>query len=94
MNGGKKKEMHLLVTAAPFRHEDKSYVLLTLENVSELIRLKSLLPICMHCKRIRNDEGYWSDVAVYFNERLDVDFSHGLCNECLEKYYPEYKKRD
>lgn len=94
VNGGKKTEMHLLVTAAPFRHEDKSYVLLTLENVSELIQLRSLLPICMHCKRIRNDEGYWSDMAVYFSERLDVDFSHGLCNECLEKLYPGQKKRD
>ncbi len=94
VNGGKKTEMHLLVTAAPFKHEDKSYVLLTLENVSELIRLRSLLPICMHCKRIRNDEGYWSDVAVYFSERLDVDFSHGICSECAEKLYPEYRKRD
>jgi PAS domain-containing protein len=93
VKGGKKTELHLLVTAVPFKHEEKGYVLLTLENVSELIRLQSLLPICMHCKRIRNDEGYWSDVAEYFNERLDVDFSHGLCNECLEKFYPEYKKR-
>jgi PAS domain-containing protein len=94
VNGAKKAEMHLLVTAAPFKHEGKNYVLLTLENVSELIRLRSMLPICMHCKRIRNDEGYWSDVAVYFNERLDVDFSHGLCNECADKFYPEHKKRD
>jgi PAS domain-containing protein len=88
LGGGEKKELHLMVTAAPFKHDGKTYVLLTLENVSELIRLQSLLPICMHCKRIRNDDGYWSDVAVYFNERLDVDFSHGLCDECLKKLYP------
>jgi len=88
---GKKKELHLLVTAAPFHYDGTTYVLLTLENVSELIRLQSLLPICMHCKKIRNDGGYWHDIAVYFNERLDVDFSHGLCNECLEKLYPGHK---
>jgi hypothetical protein len=92
LNDDKKKELHLLVTAAPFKHDDKRFVLLTLENVSELIQLKSLLPICMHCKRIRNDEGYWSDVTVYFNERLDVDFSHGICNDCMEKFYPVLKK--
>jgi PAS domain-containing protein len=90
-DGGTKKELHLLVTASPFHYDGTTYVLLTLENVSELIQLQSLLPICMHCKRIRNDEGYWNDVAVYFHERLDVDFSHGLCNECLEKLYPEQK---
>jgi len=84
--------MHLLVTAAPFKHDDKRFVQLTLENVSKLIQLKSLLPICMHCKRIRNDEGYWSGVTVYFNERLDVDFSHGICNDCMEKFYPVLKK--
>ncbi len=67
----------------------KTYVLLTLENVSDLIHLKSLLPICMHCKRIRDDEGYWNDVASYFASHLDVEFSHGLCKECLEKFYPE-----
>ncbi len=92
--GAAKTELHLLVSAAPFHHNEKHYVLLTIENVSELIQLKSLLPICMHCKRIRNDEGYWKDVAEYFNARLDVDFTHGLCNECLKKHYPEAVEED
>jgi PAS domain-containing protein len=91
--GDMKKELHLLVTAALFLHDEKTYVLLTIENVSELIQLKSLLPICMHCKKIRNDEGYWKDVAEYFKVRLDVDFTHGLCNECFEKHYPDMAKK-
>lgn len=88
---GEITELHLLVTAAPFRFSDKTYVLLTLENISELVQLKSLLPICMNCKKIRNDEGYWKDIAVYLNQHLDVDFSHGLCAECLAKLYPDYR---
>jgi len=88
-SGDIKTELHLLVSAAPFLHEEKNYVLLTIENVSELIQLRSILPICMHCKKIRNDEGYWKDVAEYFSARLDVNFSHGLCKDCLEKHYPE-----
>jgi hypothetical protein len=47
----------------------------------------------MHCKKIRNDEGYWKDVAAYFTAHLDVDFTHGLCNECFEKYYPNIAKK-
>jgi len=86
---GIKSDIHLLVTASPLACEGKTFVLLALENVSELIRLKSLLPICMHCKKIRDDEGYWNDVTSYFKSQLDVDFSHGLCTECLDKYYPE-----
>lgn len=91
--GDTMKELHLLVSAAPFLHEGKSYVLLTIENVSELIQLKSLLPICMHCKKIRNDEGYWKDVAEYFSSHLDVEFSHGICNDCLNKYYSDVTKK-
>lgn len=84
----KKTDLHLLVSAAPFLYAEKSYVLLTIENVSELIQLRSILPICMHCRKIRNDEGYWKDVAEYFSTHLDINFSHGLCNDCLEKHYP------
>ncbi len=88
-SGDIKTELHLLVSAAPFLHEEKNYVLLTIENISELIQLKGLLPICMHCRKIRNDEGYWTDIANYFATHLDIDFSHGLCDDCLEKHYPK-----
>jgi len=90
----KKTELHLLVSASPFLYSEKHYVLLTIENVSELIQLKSLLPICMHCKKIRNDEGYWKDIAEYFRAHLDVDFSHGLCHDCLKKHYPDVAKKN
>lgn len=88
MQAGLRQELFLLVTAAPFDFEGKIYTLLTLENVNELIRLKGLLPICMHCKRIRTDEGYWKDVAEYFSAHIDVDFTHGLCRDCMKHYYP------
>jgi len=93
VNNSSTTELQLLITASPFKFEEKSYILLTLENISELIRLKSLLPICMHCKKIRNDEGYWNNIAVYFNTQLDVEFSHGLCEECLVKFYPQRQKQ-
>ena len=92
-SGDAMTELHLLVSASPFLHQEESYVLLTIENVSELIQLRTLLPICMHCKKIRNDEGYWKDVAEYFKTQLDVDFSHGLCNDCLVKHYPDAAKK-
>ncbi|RMF02333.1 MAG: response regulator [Chloroflexi bacterium] len=48
--------------------------------------LSGLLPICADCKKIRNDEGYWEQVEVYLHQHADVDFSHGLCPDCLKKY--------
>jgi hypothetical protein len=51
-------------------------------------RLSGLIPICAGCKRIRNDKGYWEQVEQYIHEHSEAEFSHGLCPECLEQYYP------
>ncbi len=56
----------------------------------DLRTLSGLLPICMHCKKIRDDHGEWSPVEVYVGERTEVGFSHGLCPECLATRYPEF----
>ena len=55
-------------------------------------RLQEILPICMHCKNIRDDKGYWEKVETYVSSHTDTQFSHGICPECLKKYYPEYVK--
>jgi PAS domain S-box-containing protein len=61
-----------------------------LRSANDRIRtLHGLLPICMHCKRIRDDQGRWSPVEVYVHERTDAQFSHGLCPACLAANYPE-----
>jgi GAF domain-containing protein len=51
--------------------------------------LQGLLPICSWCKRIRDDEGYWAQVEAYFHKYTGVDFTHGICPECLEKVRPK-----
>jgi DNA-binding NtrC family response regulator len=58
-----------------------------LENIKTL---NGLLPICAQCKRIRDDEGYWQQIEKYFTERSDVEFSHGICPNCIKKLYPEF----
>jgi len=52
--------------------------------------LKGLLPICANCKKIRDDTGYWHQVERYVQEHSDVQFSHGICPECLVILYPEF----
>ena len=76
------------MTTAPFSHEDKPLVLLILEDISELMKLKSILPICANCKSIRNDKEYWQSIENYFKEHLDLDFTHGICPKCAKDLYP------
>jgi PAS domain S-box-containing protein len=51
--------------------------------------LSGLLPICAGCKKIRDDKGYWSQVECYVQEHSQATFTHGLCPDCIKKYYPE-----
>lgn len=87
---GLTKEIYLLVTTAPFSHQGNSRVLLILEDISELMELKSILPICAHCKKIRDDQKFWQSVEKYFGDHLDLEFSHGICPDCAQKFYPEF----
>lgn len=52
--------------------------------------LRSLLPICAGCKKIRDDHGYWQQLESYFQQHEHIDFSHGLCPECTDRLYPEF----
>lgn len=85
MDGNKIRELHYLVTVAPFVHEGRSLVLLTLEDITELIELQKIIPICSYCKKIRNDDQYWERVEAYFQRHTGARFSHGICPECMEK---------
>ena len=55
-----------------------------LENIKIL---SGLLPICSHCKKIRDDKGYWNDLEGYIQTHSDAQFSHGTCPECSDKLY-------
>lgn len=50
--------------------------------------LQGILPICMHCKRVKTDEASWHRLESYIESHSDARFSHGLCPECLEAHYP------
>ncbi|HXH50011.1 MAG TPA: response regulator transcription factor [Terriglobia bacterium] len=48
-------------------------------------QLRGLLPICMYCKKIRNDGDYWQQVETYISDHTEAEFSHGICPACYEK---------
>ena len=57
----------------------------------QIKRLEGIIPICMHCKEIRDDKGYWNKLEKYISEHSEAQFSHSICDKCLDKYYPEEK---
>ncbi|MBZ5502172.1 MAG: response regulator [Acidobacteriia bacterium] len=54
------------------------------EALNQVKELRGIIPICMYCKKIRNDKNYWEAVEVYISRNTDAMFSHGLCPQCAE----------
>lgn len=65
------------------------------EALASIKTLRGLLPICSHCKKIRDDQGYWKQIEVYIQKHSDALFSHSICPDCIEEIYAKeewYKK--
>ena len=57
--------------------------------LADVKKLSGLLPICSYCKKNRDDKGYWTQIESYIHEHSEAEFSHGICQECAKKYYPD-----
>jgi PAS domain S-box-containing protein len=73
-------------------------ILKTLEEAAKRSKnLEGFIPICAGCNKIRDDEkeGHpWVNPYEYFAPRYpDLKFSHGMCPECMQKWYPKYAKK-
>jgi len=60
------------------------------EALDHIKTLQGIIPICMHCHKIRTDQEAWQQIDDYVSQHTDAHFSHGLCPECAHKYYPDY----
>lgn len=66
---------------------------LVAERTAEIKTLQGVLPICAHCKKIRNEQGAWQQLELYISQHTDAQFSHGLCVDCIAELYPEIRRK-
>jgi hypothetical protein len=57
-------------------------------TLSELKLLRGIIPICLHCKKVRTEGNDWQHVERYVHEHSEAKFSHGLCPDCAQTHYP------
>lgn len=70
--------------------EERNQLFIELQRaLAEVKTLRGILPICSHCKKIRDDKGYWNKIESYIQDHSEAEFSHGICQECAKKYYPD-----
>lgn len=56
-----------------------------LKYTAEIRRLKELIPMCVYCRKVRDEDDYWERVETYIQKETGSRFSHGACPECCEK---------
>lgn len=56
-------------------------------------QLEKLLPICAHCRKIHGKDDEWYDMETYIEKNTTSQFSHGICPDCMKRYFPQYVKK-
>lgn len=56
--------------------------------LADVKRLSGLLPVCAHCKNIRDDSGAWHQIELYVAQFSEAEFSHDICPDCLARHFP------
>ncbi len=63
------------------------------DALSQVKQLQGLLPICSYCKKVRDDQNYWQQVDGYISDRMDVQFTHSICPDCMDRVRSDIKAR-
>ena len=61
-----------------------------LKFTAEIRQLKELIPICVYCRKVRDEENYWQQVETYIQKETGSRFSHGACPDCCEKEMADF----
>jgi PAS domain S-box-containing protein len=73
------------ITGRKQAEQEREHLLQSLQAAfAEVKELQTILPICVYCKNIRNDENYWQTVEAYISHHTNTQFTHGICPSCYE----------
>jgi PAS domain S-box-containing protein len=91
------KAVHILrdITASINIQLETDRLVLELQKAYKKVdTLSGLIPICSICKKIRDDRGYWNQLEKFIKMHANVDFSHGICPDCVKEHYPNVRLHD
>jgi two-component system, response regulator PdtaR len=83
------RELEITIEMALYKHtmeQEREGLIRELQDaLSEVRKLSGLLPICLSCKKIRDDRGYWNRVEEYISKYSRAKFTHGYCPDCARR---------
>lgn len=77
-----------LIISDSYQEQTKELALKLDQSAANFQKLKEVaLPICMICHKIHTSSDYWEKLEDYFSKQVDINFSHGICPECIKVTY-------
>lgn len=71
------------ITARRKAEQERQRTLIELQDaLTSLRQLRSLLPICGTCRRIRDASGEWQEIADYVRANAGISFASTTCSDC------------
>jgi PAS domain S-box-containing protein len=54
--------------------------------LAQVKTLRGLIPLCAWCRKVRNDQGYWTSIEQYLAQHTDASVTHGICETCAATF--------
>jgi len=77
------------ITEAYHQETEKAELIDKLQqSLKEVKILQGILPICLLCRKIRSDEGYWGEVEDYVKQHSELELMDTICPSCVKQHSP------
>jgi CheY-like chemotaxis protein len=87
------RELGIVIEISLYKHQaekDRKFLnKLLLQALARVKTLSGLLPICINCKKIRDDQGYWQQIEKYIQEHSEAEMRRSICPDCAKRLYAD-----
>ena len=60
-----------------------------IESFCSLKDAGGFITACSYCRKAKDDNGHWMHLDKYLSTRTNLNFSHGICDTCIEEHFPD-----
>ena len=60
-----------------------------IESYCSLVDDGNIISTCSYCRKAKDTDGHWLHLDRYLSKRTNLNFSHGICDLCIEEHFPD-----
>lgn len=81
--------INVLISASPLNYNTQRFVIVTIEDISNVTEIQGFVPVCANCKRLF-DKNKWKVLEKFIEDNTEAVTTHTICPSCIRLLYPKY----